>query len=67
VTHIYLLTILDGSDFDKVCYQSAHPTRRAAEAHGTTQLAEVGAATEAEWRASIRMEIESIAYIGDAQ
>lgn len=63
-THVYVVTIYHGADFDRMLARAAYSTREKAETLGSIMLEDCRKAEDAKWRNAIRAEIDAIALEG---
>jgi len=61
-THIYIVYVLHGADFDKQLAHAAYRTREEAERLGTILRDDCRDMEEPKWRDSIRAEIHPIPF-----
>lgn len=63
-THVYVVTVYHGADFDKMLARAAFVTRERAEVMGSVMLNDYRRAEAEEWRNAIRAEIDAIPFGG---
>lgn len=63
-SHVFVVFIFHGAEFDRMLNQSAYSTREAAEEFGAKLRDEYRALEEPMFRESIRAEIHPVPFIG---
>lgn len=61
-SHVYIVRVLHGADFDKQLAHAAYLTREEAETKGATLLQDCRDMEEPEWQSALRAEITPVPF-----